>query len=376
MKKLLGIFALALALPAAAFAQSFSATLGGASEVPGPGDTDGVGFAVVSISGTTINYTILAQNIGTPTLAHIHTGGAGTSGAVLVDFTPSFIGGTAVGSVTTTQENINKIAGNPAGFYVNVHTNDFPNGAIRGQLAAPVSEGGQSSYLPIVGKAQGANNTNFVTDLRIINLGGATANVTLAFFAASAAGQSTPTVTKTITVAPNEQKILDDVVGVTLATTGLGALKVTSDQNVVVTSRVINDLRASSLGTTGFSVDGQSVEEAKTSGTIPFLSQASSADIGTFTGFRTNVGYFNPSSTPVTATFTARRTSDGTILGTSTATIAGFSQLQQAAFTLVAGVPDADRVQSNFYITWTSSAPLFVYGSVVDNKTGDSVLIQ
>ena len=116
MKKLLGIFALALALPVMAFAQSLSATLAGANEVPGPGDTDGVGFAVVSISGTTINYSILVQNLGTPTQAHIHTGGAGTAGAVLLNFNPTFVGGTATGSVTATQDVINKILGNPAGF--------------------------------------------------------------------------------------------------------------------------------------------------------------------------------------------------------------------------------------------------------------------
>ena len=30
---------------------------------------------------------------------------------------------------------ISEIAQNPAGFYVNVHTSDFPGGAVRGQLA-------------------------------------------------------------------------------------------------------------------------------------------------------------------------------------------------------------------------------------------------
>ena len=33
---------------------------------------------------------------------------------------------------------IQELMANPAGFYVNVHTADFPDGAIRGQLAYPL----------------------------------------------------------------------------------------------------------------------------------------------------------------------------------------------------------------------------------------------
>ena len=62
-----------------ASAQSFSALLTGAAEFPGPGDADGTGLAVVTISGTTVTYTVFHQGIGTPTLAHIHRGAAGTA---------------------------------------------------------------------------------------------------------------------------------------------------------------------------------------------------------------------------------------------------------------------------------------------------------
>jgi hypothetical protein len=72
----------------------------------------------------------------------------------------------------------------------------------------------------------------------------------------------------------------------------------------------------------------------------------------------------------------ARRTSDGQVLGTRALTIPAFGMAQLAAFQLVNTVPAADQVQPNFYISWSSSGPLLVFGAVVDNKTADSVLIQ
>lgn len=378
-RKFLTLAFLILLACTSAYAQSFNAVLSGANEVPGPGDADGSGFAVITIDGTTIRYTVFVQNIATPTAQHIHRGAAGVDGPVVVALTASFNGGGLIGEVTSVDQSlINEILANPSGFYVNVHNADFPGGAIRGQLVVSGTNtaGSRTFYLPVVGKVAGAAGTNFVTDLRLVNEGAATANVVLDFYASSAAGQTTPTATRSVTVAPREQKVLNDLIGATLGTSGLGALKITSDQEITVTSRVINDLRASGQGTTGFSVNASELTDATTSGTLSFLSQSPASDIGVGVGFRTNIGYFNPNTTPVTATFTARKTSDGAVLGTNTVTIAGLSHAQQGAFTLISNVPGGDQVQQDFYVTWTSSAPLFVYGSVVDNKTGDSVLLQ
>jgi hypothetical protein len=146
----------------------------------------------------------------------------------------------------------------------------------------------------------------------------------------------------------------------------VGGVKVTSGQNVLATARVINDLRGEAKGTAGFAFDAEEV--AETGGTMPFL--VNNAD------YRTNIGYFNPSASPVTATFVARRTSDGAALGSNTLTIPGFAMLQQAAFGLLSSVPDASRGLNDFYVSWTSTAPLFVYASVTDNKTGDAVLTR
>jgi hypothetical protein len=351
-----------LALSTAALAQSYSAQLTGAAEVPGPGDADGVGFAVVTLTGTTLKYTVFAQNIGAPTLAHVHVGAAGVSGGPVVTLNVNTL---TNGTETITQELASQINANPAGYYVNVHTAEFPNGAVRGQLTRAEGDGSRTSWLPVIGKVAGQAGTNFVTDMRIINNGGAVASVTLDFFPQNAAGNTAPSVTRTITVAPGEQKVLDDVMLATLGVSGgLGGVKITSDQNVLTTARVINDLRAEGKGTAGFAFEAEEV--AGTSGTMSFLANN--------TDYRTNAGYFNPGSSAVTATFVARRTSDGAVLGTNTIAIPGYAMFQQSVFGLISSVPEASRTQNDFYVTWTSNLPLFVYASVTDNRTGDAVL--
>jgi len=159
--------------------------------------------------------------------------------------------------------------------------------------------------------------------------------------------------------------VLDDVTGNFLGVPGaLGALRVVSDGDIRADIRVINDQRAVSAGTTGFSIEGLGFDGAKTSGFLPFLSQ--SAD------FRTNIGHFNPNAFPIEVTFTAY-SMDGEMLGTVTADVPAYRQLQVGAAGLIPGIP-ADA--GDFFVTYTSTAPVFVYGAVVDNVNGDSVFVK
>lgn len=355
--KRFAILLFVLALAPMAFAQSYGAILTGAAQVPGPGDADGAGLAVITLDGLTLRHNIFVQNAGTITSAHIHAGGAGAAGDVLVSLDHNNL---ANGTLTITQAQADAIRANPSGYYVDVHNADFANGALRGQLLVATSgEGTMTSYIPVIGKVTGANNTNFVTDLRIVNTGGTTASVKLDFFQNSAVAA-----TQTINVLPGEQKVLNDVVGF-LNGAGLGALRITADQSVVASARIINDLRAQNLGTAGFAIDAAAAGE--TTGTVMFLSNS--------LDYRTNIGYFNPTSTPATVTFTARAT-NGAVLGTNIVTVPGGAMVQQPAFNLISNVSEANRTQNDFYVTWTSTQPVFVYGAVTDNKTGDAVVNQ
>jgi CHRD domain len=113
------------------------AKLIGANEVPGPGDPDGRGTANLTIDGATgvVCYKIYAQRLTLPSInGHIHEGPKGVSGPVVVQLAGPDASKYARGCMSTSPTQAADILANPAGFYVNVHTTDFPGGAIRGQL--------------------------------------------------------------------------------------------------------------------------------------------------------------------------------------------------------------------------------------------------
>jgi CHRD domain len=114
-----------------------SATLTGAAEVPGPGDPDGAGTATIRlrVGQGQVCHMLTASNITLPALAaHIHVAPAGVAGPVVVPLITPDADGSVEGCVSAPRALIKQILKNPAGYYVNVHTSDYPAGAIRGQL--------------------------------------------------------------------------------------------------------------------------------------------------------------------------------------------------------------------------------------------------
>jgi hypothetical protein len=131
---------LALGAPAYGQGRPFATTLTGAAEVPGPGDPDASGTAFITLNqgqGEVCFDLSWAGIDGTVTAAHIHIGSAVEAGDVVVGlFTDVALSGTdsASGCVAASEELIKAIRQNPENYYVNVHSDVFPAGAIRGQL--------------------------------------------------------------------------------------------------------------------------------------------------------------------------------------------------------------------------------------------------
>jgi CHRD domain-containing protein len=114
-----------------------STTLTGAAEVPGPGDPDGSGTAKITVNPGQgeICYELRVEDITLPaTGAHIHVGTADEFGDVVVPLTPPDESGSSSGCADVSRELALAIIRNPENYYVNVHTSDFPSGAVRGQL--------------------------------------------------------------------------------------------------------------------------------------------------------------------------------------------------------------------------------------------------
>lgn len=141
---------------------SFRADLTGTEEAP-PRTTPATGVATFELSadGNSLTFRIEVSNIQNVVAAHLHVGGVGLNGEIVVNlFGPEIPGGGPVNGLlaegTITEANlIGSLAGSPLSalitpmrgndIYVNVHTNDgvdptntgpgdFPGGEIRGQV--------------------------------------------------------------------------------------------------------------------------------------------------------------------------------------------------------------------------------------------------
>jgi bifunctional N-acetylglucosamine-1-phosphate-uridyltransferase/glucosamine-1-phosphate-acetyltransferase GlmU-like protein len=110
--------------------------LSGAQEVPTNAST-GTGSVTVTLNRTTGavsvtgNFSGLSSNA---TAAHIHGPAAiGSNAAVLIPLTiPQSTSGSVTGSGTMTQIQMNDMIGGMT--YVNVHSEDFPDGELRAQI--------------------------------------------------------------------------------------------------------------------------------------------------------------------------------------------------------------------------------------------------
>jgi hypothetical protein len=113
------------------------ASMTGGAEAPTKGDRDGRGAATILFpSPTKVCFALLVSNLKKPNAAHIHRGAKGVAGPIVVPLTSPGSGtaGFSSGCATAKAAAISEIASQPGSFYVNVHTSDFPGGAIRGQL--------------------------------------------------------------------------------------------------------------------------------------------------------------------------------------------------------------------------------------------------
>lgn len=119
----------------------FGSVLNGANEVPvegkAVGDKDGQGLALMRIQGDQVSYAFTFTGTQTPTLGHLHQGAKGVNGDVKIPFfTERLEDGSTFAHGTVTVKDHDLLEGiktNPQNWYFNLHTDEFPGGAVRGQ---------------------------------------------------------------------------------------------------------------------------------------------------------------------------------------------------------------------------------------------------
>ncbi len=137
------VMAVVLALPSAASAlrRPLFAALNGQNEISdegrrGVGDRNGGGSFSAVIKERQLCYGLAVRDIEDPIAAHIHRGGRSENGPIVVTLRHPQTGDPGASSACTTLRSalIRAIRRRPGRYYVNVHNDDFPDGAIRGQL--------------------------------------------------------------------------------------------------------------------------------------------------------------------------------------------------------------------------------------------------
>jgi hypothetical protein len=86
----------------------------------------------VDLGNGVLCYRMGYDGINRPTEAHIHAGGPGQNGRPVIDLHPEMNGDEGcVGADPTALRNVRD---HPEAFYLQLHTPEYPDGAMRGQL--------------------------------------------------------------------------------------------------------------------------------------------------------------------------------------------------------------------------------------------------
>jgi hypothetical protein len=120
---------------------TFYARMTGDQVVPNPGPPGARGNAQFDVNPAEhrVCFNLSYQGIDHPTSGHIHRGRRDEAGPVAVDLRLEANGNQ--GCVGAPYGVLRAMQADPHGFYVNLHTKEFPDGAMRGQLVSP-GEGG------------------------------------------------------------------------------------------------------------------------------------------------------------------------------------------------------------------------------------------
>jgi PKD repeat protein len=213
--------------------------------------------------------------------------------------------------------------------------------------------------LPAVGRAPGANGTFWRSDVTFHNPTGTTLTLALRYLAAGLDNRGVQA--RSLTVPAGRTTTLNDILDWLGLSAGSGALEVawTGGTGPVISSRTYTT--ADGGGTFGQSIDAVS----------SFGSDRWVPGLRSDAGFRSNAGFVNAGNDTIGVALTLLA-ANGQQLATGFVSLPPQSQAQTSIASLFPGVNVAS-LGSVTLQAHTDGTGLFVYGSIVDNASGDPV---
>jgi plastocyanin len=166
-----------------------------------------------------------------------------------------------------------------------------------------------------------------------------------------------------ITVLKRQMVVYNDVVTSLFHSSGLGAIRLTSDDDFVATQRIY---AVAANGSLGQFVGGVDVSSAKTKGVIIQLAAG-----GTF---RTNAGAANPNASAATVTWHLYDKNNAVVGTPFVVTMPPYAVIGPSGLAGYA-VGGAGADLTDAWLSYSSDLPIVAYGSVIDNGTTDPTYI-
>jgi hypothetical protein len=219
---------------------------------------------------------------------------------------------------------------------------------------------GSSVYwVAAAARASGSGGSQWRTSLGIFNASGAQSTVDIAFHRTGGNTSS-----EMLSIPAGNQIVIDDVVGF-LGATGTGPLEVNGTTPLLVGSRTFNQ---SANGTFGQFLDGFEPGDGIDAGGSVWLTLLQENQ-----DFRSNIGFTNTGSANAVVRVTLYDGDGNTVTTFSVAVSPESNKQENQPYENRGGRTDIDAGYA--LVEVTSGSGVLIYGSVIDNLTGDPTTI-
>jgi PKD repeat protein len=240
-------------------------------------------------------------------------------------------------------------------------TNEAGSSSIAKTVTVSENKPASSYWVPVASHASGLNQSQWRSDLGLLNPGTAMANVQIKFYGSGGI------VVKTTSVPGGAQSILTDVVE-QLAASGSGAIEILSDQPLWVTTRTYNQVSPTASCYAG-GTQGQDYPAVVTADGLASGQKAYLAGLSENTSYRCNIGMVNTGSVAATVLVELYDGAGAKLTDYTVALAVGQWAQETQPFRNKAGQTVMDRGYAK--ITVQSGSGVFAFASLIDNITND-----